>query len=112
VVTILCIKTSPLFFKTAFSSSGRKAHVDGHYFKCWYYNPSYVIKCLKNDFDLLSIEGLCTLVPPSYIENFAEKYPNAYQFLKAKKIPGKKNGHGNMLGIIKLFRCRKNRAIL
>ncbi|HEY5463068.1 MAG TPA: hypothetical protein VIJ95_07420 [Hanamia sp.] len=80
IVKELFIVIKVIIFYTAFSSSERKAHVDGHYFKCWYYNPSYVIKCLKNDFDLLSIEDLCTLVPPSYVENFAEKYPPVYQF--------------------------------
>jgi len=73
-------------FKTAFrrffSSNGRTAHVEGHYFKCWYYNPSYVIERLKDQFNILSIEGLCTIVPPSYMDGFAEKYPSAYTFLK------------------------------
>ena len=77
-------------FKTAtrrcFSGGGgRKARVEGYYFKCWYYNPSYVIRYLKKDFDLLSVEGLCSLVPPSYIESFAGKYPHAYRFLKEKE---------------------------
>ena len=76
-------------FKTAFrrffSSKGRRAHIEGVYFKCWYYNPSFIIKQLKTDFDLLSIEGLCTVVPPSYIEGFAEKHRAAYQFLKNKE---------------------------
>ncbi len=85
-------ETSMLFkgkFKTAFrrlsGSKGADAHIEGVHFKCWYYNPSFVIKTLKNEFDLLSIEGLCTIVPPSYIENFAEKHPSAYQFLKKKE---------------------------
>ena len=73
-------------FKTAFrrffSSNGRTAHIDGYHFKCWYYNPSYITKRLKDQFDLLSIEGLCTIVPPSYLENFAEKHPPAYITLK------------------------------
>ncbi|RWY55692.1 class I SAM-dependent methyltransferase [Mucilaginibacter gilvus] len=72
-------------FKTAFrrffNSNGSMAHVEGLHFKCWYYNPSYVIKQLKNEFDVLGIEGLCTIVPPSYIEGFAEKRPTAYKFL-------------------------------
>jgi ubiquinone/menaquinone biosynthesis C-methylase UbiE len=76
-------------FKTAFrrffSSKGRKAHIEGSYFKCWYYNPSYVIKHLKGKFDLISVEGLCTLVPPSYIEGFAEKYPRLFSILKEKE---------------------------
>jgi ubiquinone/menaquinone biosynthesis C-methylase UbiE len=76
-------------FKTAtrrfFSKNGRNANVEGHHFRCWYYNASYIIKHLKKDFKLLSIEGLCTLVPPSYIENFAEKHPRIYQFLKTKE---------------------------
>lgn len=72
-------------FKTAFrrffSNNGRKAHVEGVYFDCFYYNPSYIKKRLKQDFEVLSVEGLCTIVPPSYIEGFAEKYPRAYKIL-------------------------------
>jgi ubiquinone/menaquinone biosynthesis C-methylase UbiE len=73
-------------FKTAFrrffSREGVKAHIEGHYFTCWYYKPSYITRALKGSFDLLSIEGLCTIVPPSYIEHFAEKHPKWYAWLK------------------------------
>jgi len=76
-------------FKTAFrrfsGDKGTKAQVEGIQFNCWYYNPYYLIKHLKNEFDLLTVEGLCTLVPPSYIEGFAEKHPNTYQFLLSKE---------------------------
>jgi ubiquinone/menaquinone biosynthesis C-methylase UbiE len=76
-------------FKTAFrrffSSRGRKAHVEGTYFKCWYYNNKFIINTLKESFKALSSEGLCTIVPPSYIEYFAEKHPKAYSFLKNKE---------------------------
>jgi ubiquinone/menaquinone biosynthesis C-methylase UbiE len=73
-------------FKTAtrrfFAAKGRKARVEDEYFKCWYYNPSFIIDRLKDEFDLVAIEGLCTFVPPSYIEGFAEKYPKLYSRLK------------------------------
>jgi len=73
-------------FKTAFrrffSSNGRTAHLEGRYFKCWYYTPSYITKRLKDQFEVLGIEGLCTIVPPSYMEGFAEKHPSAFTFLK------------------------------
>lgn len=72
-------------FRRFFSRKGTKAHIEGTYFKCWYYNPSYIIKRLKNEFDLLQVEGLCTIVPPSYIEGFAEKHPVAYKFLRSKE---------------------------
>jgi len=76
-------------FKTAFrrwfSSGGAKAHIEGTHFKCWYYNPAFVINTLKHNFDLVDVEGLCTIVPPSYIENFAEKHPAAYRFLKIRE---------------------------
>ena len=72
-------------FRRLFSANGVKAHIEGEHFKCWYYNPSYIIKNLKPTFNLLSMEGLCTIVPPSYIEGFAEKHPKLYQFLKAKE---------------------------
>jgi len=69
-------------FRRFFSDKGSKAHIEGVYFKCWYYNPSYIIKRLENDFDVLALEGLCTFVPPSYIEGFAEKHPKSYHFLR------------------------------
>jgi ubiquinone/menaquinone biosynthesis C-methylase UbiE len=72
-------------FKTAFrrffSSNGRAANVEGVQFKCWYYNPSYIKKHLQAGFNVISIEGLCTIVPPSYMEGFAEKHPVAYKYL-------------------------------
>ena len=72
-------------FRRFFSGNGAKAHIEGVYFKCWYYNPSFIIKRLKDNFDLVGLQGLCTIVPPSYIEGFAEKYPRIYQFLKNKE---------------------------
>ena len=88
-----CLWESLLFvkgkFKTAFrrffSSAGRKAHIEGEYFHCWYYNPSFIKRHLKKEFDVVSLEGLCTLVPPSYIENFSEKYPKTFASLREKE---------------------------
>ncbi|MEO8886929.1 MAG: class I SAM-dependent methyltransferase [Mucilaginibacter sp.] len=72
-------------FKTAtrrwFSKNGVRAHVEGAYFNCWYYNPSYIIDTLNPSFEVLAVEGLCTIVPPSYLEGFAEKHPRLYSLL-------------------------------
>ena len=72
-------------FRRLFSSKGVTAHIEGEYFKCWYYNQSYITKCLQKQFDLLAVEGLCTLVPPSYLEGFAEKHPKLFSILKSKE---------------------------
>jgi len=72
-------------FRRMFAAKGVTAHIEGEYFTCWYYNPAYVIAALQHDFTLLGIEGLCTLVPPSYIEGFAEQHPKLYTFLKNKE---------------------------
>ncbi|HEY4205570.1 MAG TPA: class I SAM-dependent methyltransferase [Puia sp.] len=72
-------------FRTAtrrwFASKGARSHVEGHYFRCWYYSPGYVIRELGKEYELLELEGLCTMVPPSYIEHFAERYPGWYRRL-------------------------------
>jgi ubiquinone/menaquinone biosynthesis C-methylase UbiE len=76
-------------FKTAFrrfsGSRGTRAHIEGKYFRCWYYNPSFVIKHLNVSFEPVAIEGLCTLVPPSYLQGFAEKHPRLYRTLVQKE---------------------------
>lgn len=80
-------------FRTAFrrfnSRKGVAAHVEGHYFRCWYYSPSSVINMLKGKADLYRLEGLCTLVPPSYLEGFAEKYPSLFSFLENREAAWK-----------------------
>lgn len=72
-------------FRTAFrrfrTRTGTNAKVEDESFACWYYNPSYITDRLKDEFELLEIEGLCTIVPPSYIAGFAEKYPGLFRFL-------------------------------
>lgn len=93
IISKFCLWESLLLFKgkfkTAFrrffSSKGRTAHVEGKYFKCWYYSPSFVQKHLREKFELTGLEGLCTIVPPSYIEHFGEKHPKLFRFLKKKE---------------------------
>ena len=85
-----CLWESLLLFKGRikiatrrwFNKNGSKAHIEGIYFTCWYYNPSFIIRNLGPAFKLLNLEGLCTIVPPSYIEGFVEKYPGLWKFLK------------------------------
>lgn len=76
-------------FKTACrrfcGSKGASAHIEGTCFRCWYYNPAYVIRHLQQQFRVLTVEGLCSLVPPSYLEGFAEKHPKTFSFLSAKE---------------------------
>ena len=75
-------------FRTAFRRLfvGRKgvpARVEGVPFRCWYYPVSYVKRVVVRDgFELLGQEGLCTLVPPSYFEHFAERHPRLYRLLR------------------------------
>lgn len=95
-------------FRRFFSSNGRVAHLEGTYFRCWYYNPSYVVKTLQGTFTLLDMEGLCCLVPPSYIEYFAEKYPRVYSFLKAKEDKLKSRWPWRLIGDYYIISLRKN----
>jgi ubiquinone/menaquinone biosynthesis C-methylase UbiE len=72
-------------FRTAtrrfFGSGGRDAQIEGISFTCWYYAPRFIKKTLGEKFKFRGLEGLCTIVPPSYIENFADKNPSLFKFL-------------------------------
>jgi len=98
-------------FKTAFrrffSSKGVKAHIEGEYFTCWYYNPSYVTKNMKDSFEVLSVEGLCTLVPPSYLENFPIKRPSLFNWLKKKESKWKTKWPCKSIGDYYIISLRK-----
>lgn len=94
-------------FRRFFCLNGRTAHVEGHYFKCWYYNPSYITNRLKDQFDVLSIEGLCTIVPPSYMEGFAEKHPLVFTFLKKWEDSLKSSWPWKLIGDYYVISLRK-----
>jgi ubiquinone/menaquinone biosynthesis C-methylase UbiE len=72
-------------FRRFFSSNGRKARVEGVFFNCWYYSPSFIRKHINKEFEQVGLEGLCTIVPPSYIEGFSDKYPKLFRFLSKKE---------------------------
>ena len=86
----LCLwETAMVFtgnFKTAFrrfkGKNGTPAHIEGVHFLCWYYHPKFLIKQLKGKLELLDLEGLCTLVPPSYFEQFPRKHAGLLKWLQ------------------------------
>lgn len=98
-------------FKTAFrrffSSNGVVSHVEGEYFKCWYYPPAYVVTHSKKDFDLVQVEGLCTLVPPSYMEHFAEKHAGLYGWLTRQENRFKKSWPWKFIGDYYIITLKK-----
>lgn len=98
-------------FKTAFrrfsGRRGAKAKIDNEHFRCWYYNPSFIKKHLKEDFDVLGIEGLCSLVPPSYLESFPEKHPKFYSFLEKKEFRWKSEWPWRSVGDYYIISLRK-----
>lgn len=102
-------------FKTAlrrfFSKGGRKAHVANRYFKCWYYHPSFIINSLKKDFELLSIEGLCTIVPPSYITGFDVKHPKLFHFLRKQEEKRKEKWPWKYCGDYFIISLKKKPAL-
>lgn len=98
-------------FKTAFrrfsGSNGTQAHVEGEFFRCWYYNPSFIRKHLKKTFELVALEGLCTLVPPSYLQGFPEKHPKIYRSLVKKENKWKANWPWSTIGDYYIITLRK-----
>ena len=98
-------------FKTAFrrfsDKNGAAAKVEGIPFRCWYYNPSFIRKHLKKTFELVALEGLCTLVPPSYLQGFPEKHPKIYQSLVKKENKWKANWPWTTVGDYYIITLRK-----
>ena len=70
-------------FKTAFRRFGKNssAQIEGVRFQCYYYSPRYIIKTLKNEFDLITLKGIFITVPPEYYKNFVENYPKLFSLL-------------------------------
>lgn len=70
-------------FKTAFRRFRKDtpAHIEGVYFHCYYYNPSYIQRVLNKDFKQVTLKGICITVPPEFYQNFVERYPKLFKVL-------------------------------
>ncbi len=101
-------------FRTAtrrlFSGRGRTANIDGKYFTCSYYSASTVCRYMGS-FELLSLEGLCTLVPPSYMQHFAEKHSKLYSWLKRKEEKYKNKWPWRLIGDYYIITFKKKGAV-
>jgi ubiquinone/menaquinone biosynthesis C-methylase UbiE len=113
-----CIWEFLLIFKGKFKTAlrrftgrrGAKAHIEGEYFRCWYYNPTFIQKHLKDNFERIGLEGLCTIVPPSYLRGFAQKYPKTYQWLAKKENKWKTKWPWKTIGDYYIITFRKKNA--
>ena len=71
-------------FKTAFRrfhKGGISANIEGISFKTYYYSVKDIIKKLGPNFQILDIQGLASISPPPYMENFPLRYPRLYNKL-------------------------------
>ncbi len=73
-------------FKTAFrrfaGAKGAEAHIEGVYFRCWYYRPARIRQIASGKLKCVGLEGLCTTVPPSYLVHFPAKHKTIYSRLQ------------------------------
>lgn len=63
------------------AGSGVPAKVEGQPFTCWYYRSSAIRLAMKGIFKAVKTEGLCTVVPPSYLQGFDIKHPVLFRHL-------------------------------
>jgi ubiquinone/menaquinone biosynthesis C-methylase UbiE len=64
-----------------FHKNGVMAHVEGEYFKTYYYSLSDITKALGKNFKLIRCEGLGVLSPPPSAKDFVTKHPKLYRTL-------------------------------
>jgi len=65
-----------------FQKNGALAHIEGAYFSCYYYDPSFIIENMGSGYTLCSLTGLASLMPPPSMEYFPVKYPKLFSFLR------------------------------
>ena len=98
-------------FRTAFrrfsGKRGSNAKVEGQPFHCWYYNPSFIKKRMRQQYSLVKQEGLCTLVPPSYMEDLQKNIRPGITFFKKQKIEEEPAGRGKALETIISLPCKR-----
>lgn len=63
------------------------ANVEGVNFPVYYYSVTDIIKALGPKFRIIEIQGLGSISPPPYMENFPRRYPHLYKKLTSLDEP-------------------------
>jgi ubiquinone/menaquinone biosynthesis C-methylase UbiE len=61
--------------------NGTRAHLEGRYFKVYYFTPARARKAFGAQFRQLSVEGLSVFAPPAESKNLALRRPHLYRLL-------------------------------
>lgn len=83
----ICPWELALLFKGKFRTAFRRlnkiviANVERVNFPVYYYSVSDTVKALGPDFRIIDIQGIASISPPPYMENFPKLYPRLYQKL-------------------------------
>lgn len=64
------------------NKKGVLAHLEGEYFKTYYFSLSQIKAAFGATFKFIKSEGLCTLSPPPSRADFPAKYPRLYPSLR------------------------------
>jgi ubiquinone/menaquinone biosynthesis C-methylase UbiE len=64
-----------------FSRGGTSTHLEGLYFKTYYFTPRQVLSWFGPAYHPLQIEGLSVLAPTAESKNFSKRHPHLYRAL-------------------------------
>lgn len=71
--------------KTAFRrfrKNGASAHIEGVHFTCYYFNSSYVRRHVPPGYELCSLKGMASFMPPPFMDHFPVKYPKFFALMR------------------------------
>jgi len=70
--------------RTAFRrlrTGGAEAHIEGIRFTSYYFTPREAAVSFGPEFRVVKLEGLASLMPPPYLEQFPRRFPGLYRLL-------------------------------
>jgi ubiquinone/menaquinone biosynthesis C-methylase UbiE len=65
-----------------FNKNGVMAHLEGAYFRTYYFSLSDIKSAFGPEFEFVKTEGLCALSPPPSRGDFPDRHPGLYKFLR------------------------------
>lgn len=64
-----------------FERNGTRTHLEGLYFKVYYFSPRRVLEWFGEDYKILGLEGLSVITPTAESKNLAKRFPRFYAAL-------------------------------
>jgi ubiquinone/menaquinone biosynthesis C-methylase UbiE len=91
------------------TKKGLRSHLEGHYFRTYYYSPASIRKAFGKKYALMQLRSMGCFMPPTFNDYFPARHPRIFKLLKQTELALNATWPFNRTGDLFIISVKKKR---